>query len=404
MPAVLTAALLLLLGGTAPRARADGAAGSYDPRDLNQDGTVTGKERRQYRRMNRRQGTGSGADADPGNSADAAADAQAHSDAAGQKASAAAAALKSSLASPDAGLGAGGGPGAAKSASAAAKPGAVGPGVPAKASSGAKASGDPSNPAAPSDFVLAARSGYAPAFATAGLKLSADGRTIVRADGSAATAEDYARLRGAILQLPAALSRRPDFFSAVSPSHFNMVKEGYRGSPGPKDPVYKDVGTTAEDRDFVHTASCAKMSGECNENADKSYKKGDYVAPEDLDRMWASLQKEVDSAESENGDGLGALHGPSFARKSSDVEPPDSKDGVATGGAGNAAKAAAAGAAAPAGGGAALQAARGVWRATRSILGLGASSSDAPGSGSLELGALGAAALAALVFALRKKT
>ncbi len=148
---------------------------------------------------------------------------------------------------------------------------------------GAKPSGNPSDPRSPSDFVLAARSGYAPGLRGRGAwKLGVDGRSIVRADGSPATPEDYARLRRGILELPAALGRRPDFFAAVSPAHFNDLKDGYRENPDLAGSVYKDVGTTAADRDFVNTASCAKISGSCNENIDKtSYKKGDYVAPED---------------------------------------------------------------------------------------------------------------------------
>jgi hypothetical protein len=161
---------------------------------------------------------------------------------------------------------------------------------------------------------LAARSGYAPAFAAAGLKLGPDGKSVVRLDGRPATAEDYARLQKEIAAMPAALGRRPDFFSVVSPAHYADLKKGYKEKKE-GDTVYKDVGTTAEDRDFVHTASCDKLSGGCNKHVEKtSYKKGDFVAPEDLDSMWDALQKELDgSAEG----GAGGL--PSLATARSDI-------------------------------------------------------------------------------------
>jgi hypothetical protein len=389
MPAVLTAALLLLLGGAAP-ARADEPAGAYDPRDLNQDGTVTGKERRQYRRAHRKHGLGQ-------DSADGLADAQAdanaaqtdaaarHSAEASGRASAAANALKSSLPSDDAGGLKAGGPGGSGKA-------------------GGKASGDPSDPVSPSDFVLAARSGYAPAFAAAGLKLAADGRSIVRADGSPATAEDYARLRRGILEMPAALGRRPDFFAAVSPGHFNGLKQGYRQYPDLADSVYKHVGTTDGDRDFVHTASCAKMSGDCNASVDKaSYKKGDFVAPQDLDRMWGALQKELDDSSNPDGAGpapRGALKPARSASPAVDAEETTSAGAIAAGG-GAATTGAVVVAKTPAA--SAARYVKRLWRSTTAALGFGGASGDEPSSNALELGALSAAALAALVFALRKK-
>jgi hypothetical protein len=171
-----------------------------------------------------------------------------------------------------------------------------------------QATGNPGSPQAPSDFALAARSGYAPAFAAAGLKLAPDGKSVLRLDGKPATPEDYARLQREISSMPAALGRRPDFFSIVSPEHYVDLKRGYKEKKD--DPVYKDVGTTEADRDFVHTASCSKLSGDCNKSVEKaSYKKGDFVAPEDLDSMWSALQKEIDgSAEG------GGLPSPGAAR------------------------------------------------------------------------------------------
>jgi hypothetical protein len=409
--ALLAAALLALLCGRTPPARADdapaGAAGDgYNPADADHDGVVTRKEARRYRRALRRRARASTADADSDADSDAKADAQTdaaaeHSAAAAAGAAGAASALKNSLPTTDAGTdlkpgGPGGMTGSAKNG-----------GSGAGAGTDMKASGNPADPKTPADFALAARSGYAPAFAAAGLKLGPDGRTIVRADGSPATAEDYARLRGGILAMPSALTRRPDFFSAVSPGHFNDLKKGYHEKPELSDSVYKHVGTTAADRDFVHTASCAKMSGECNASVDKaSYKKGDFVAPEDLDRMWGALQRELDDA-SGDPDGESALHGPLKIPKTSPAADQEGTDATATPGAKALAGTKAAGGTAAGGAlvpaGNAARYAKKLWRSATVALGLGGGPGDDPSSHALELGALGAAALAALIFALRKK-
>lgn len=324
---MLTLLAALLLAGP-PAARAEDApaalAPARDPADTDGDGVVSGKERRQLRRAQRRARRGEKGPSgeilsdEEADAADAA-ESSARSSAASGKASAAAAALKSSLPSMDAAGGLpGGGAKPADSPGGAAPSGqAPSAGTPggAKTYSGdfsGGASGDPGRPKAPSDFALAARSGYAPAFAAAGLKLGPDGKSVVRLDGKPATAEDYARLQKEIASMPAALGRRPDFFSVVSPAHYADLKKGYKEKKE-GDTVYKDVGTTAEDRDFVHTASCDKLSGGCNKNVEKaSYKKGDFVAPEDLDSMWDALQKELDgSAEA------GGL--PSLATTRSDI-------------------------------------------------------------------------------------
>lgn len=156
-------------------------------------------------------------------------------------------------------------------------------------------SGDPANPRTPEDFLLAVRGGYAPALGKAGLRLSADGRSIVRSDGSAATADDYARLGREIRSMPAALSTRPDFFTRVSPAHYGDLKREYseRG-PELSKTVFKHVGETEDARDFVHSASCSKLSGECNASVEReSYKKGEFVDPKDLDKMWSALESEL---------------------------------------------------------------------------------------------------------------
>jgi len=290
---MLTLLAVLLLSGPVP-ARADDAAPIFDAADTNRDGKVSGKERRQKRRADRRARRGSKADmSDEELDAADAAESSARGGAAASKASSAAAALKSSLPSGDAGdiPGESGSRASGRETS-----------VPsAHAAGAAKPTGDPGKPSAPSDFALSARSGYAPAFAAAGLKLGPDGKSVLRLDGKPATQEDYARLKREIAAMPAALGRRPDFFSVVSPAHYADLKQGFAARRD-ADEVYKHVATTEEDRDFVHSASCDKLSGECNKSSEKaSYRKGDYVAPEDLDNMWAALQNELDGSAEADG-------------------------------------------------------------------------------------------------------
>lgn len=315
MLTLLTA--LFLTGPPAARAEDAPAAVSSKPddRDTDGDGTVSGKERRTARRAARRARRGSAGKSMTDAELDAAeaAESAARGGAASKKAATAAAALKSSLPSADAGGGmlggsagaADGGSGGSSSGGSPAAPGASPPAGTGHAADkpsdfNAGASGDPGRPKSPSDFALAANSGYAPAFAAAGLKLGPDGKSVLRLDGKPATPADYARLQKEIASMPAALGRRPDFFSSVSPEHYADLKRGYKEKKD--DPVYKDVGTTEEDRDFVHTASCSKLSGDCNKNVEKaSYKKGDFVAPEDLDNMWDALQKELDGSAERGG-------------------------------------------------------------------------------------------------------
>ena len=314
-------AALLLTGVPAAHAK-DEPAAQNDERDADGDGVVTGKERRQKRRADRRDArrerraaNGQLMTEEEADAADAA-EASERTEAASGRAAGAANALKSMLPSADAGgglpPGGGAGPGstggnAGPGTKPSAGPSGLGGHSPSPGAAPAKGSGDPGNPRSPADYALAAHSGYAPAFTAAGLKLAPDGRTVLRLDGKPATAEDYARLQREISAMPAALGRRPDFFSVVSPEHYADLKRGYKEKKE-GDQVYKDVGTTEGDRDFVHTASCDKLSGDCNKNVEKdSYKKGDYVAPEALDDMWAALQKELDGSAAEDGNGLPGL-------------------------------------------------------------------------------------------------
>lgn len=285
-----------------------------DPADENADGTVSKREKRRYRRKlrraNRQARDGSSSSADDADDSDDDADDSATSDAAQAKQSAAlskAAGAASAMASAAQGAEsaaamAGGASQAAAASPQAAKAGPSAPSASAAPPPASPKAGGPSNPQGPQDFLLAARSGYVPAFAKAGLKLGADGRTIVRLDGSPATSADLANLRREIMAMPGALVRRPDFFSAITQDHYAAVKAGYKAHPELSDSVYKHVGTTEDQRDLVHTASCVKLSGECNANVEKaSYKKGEFVDPEDLDRMYKDLERRLDEEESEDG-------------------------------------------------------------------------------------------------------
>lgn len=307
---------------------AAGGAADYDPTaDKDHDGVVTNKEARQQRRADRRarrrRPDGSYEDEEaPEEGATVSSDeAAAHEAAAASgggggggasgaasSASGAAQALKALMGPTDAGaLPGAGGPGgtdglkgpSATTGGAAAAHGVVhsGPRGGAITAGGGGATGDPANPNTSSDLALSARSGYGSAFAASGLKLAPDGRTVLRLDGSPASPADLSRLRERIQSMPAAIGRQPDFYNQVSPERYSDLKKGYKERKDLAETVYKDVGTTEKDRDFVHTKSCSKMSGDCNESTKKaSYKKGDYVDPGDLDKMWESLQKELDEA------------------------------------------------------------------------------------------------------------
>lgn len=295
MRAVLLLLLCLPAAASEPR----------DPsHDLDGDGVVSDREERQSRREERRARRAErralgpdGSPEDDGGSTTVE-DAKRQAAAAG-KAARMADAMKAMLPGADAGaLGSGGSGAPAGSAARQPAPGAApGDAGPAAGFSGAPppsgSSGDPANPKSPADLLLAARGPYAPALAQAGLRLAPDGRGFLRlSDGKPATAEDLERLRAGVLSMPAALMRRPDFHQKVSPEHFAALQSGYREGRAPS--VYRDVGATEKERDFVHSRSCEKLSGDCNEHVERSsYKKGEYVSPEDLERMYKGLEAEL---------------------------------------------------------------------------------------------------------------
>ncbi|MBI2386324.1 MAG: hypothetical protein HYV14_09965 [Elusimicrobia bacterium] len=148
------------------------------------------------------------------------------------------------------------------------------------------------------ELALAARTGYAATFREQGLKVGAGPRgepAIQRADGTPATEPELDRLREALRAEPAALVRRPDFFAVLPREKFADLKRDFAARPELRATAFKDIGMTAQARDFQWSASCSGLSGTCNPHAaEGSYRKGQDVPPEDLDAVWSAAQEEID--------------------------------------------------------------------------------------------------------------
>lgn len=147
------------------------------------------------------------------------------------------------------------------------------------------------------ELALAARTGYAVTFRDQGLKVGAGPRgepAVQRADGTPASAADLERLRTALRAEPAALARRPDFFAVLPRAKFADLKGDFAARPELRSTVFKDIGMTAQARDFQWSVSCSGLSGSCNPLAAAgSYRKGQDVPPEDLDAIWSAAQEEI---------------------------------------------------------------------------------------------------------------
>ncbi|MBI2789919.1 MAG: hypothetical protein HYX59_14685 [Elusimicrobia bacterium] len=158
------------------------------------------------------------------------------------------------------------------------------------------------------ELALAARAGYAETFRAQGLKVGAGPRgeaAIQRADGTAATEPELDRLRAALSAEPAALVRRPDFFTVLPREKFADLKRDFAARPELRATAFKDIGMTAQARDFQWSVSCTGLSGTCNPHAAQgSYRKGQDVPPEDLDAVWSAAQEEISGEEAED-DGFG---------------------------------------------------------------------------------------------------
>jgi len=183
-----------------------------------------------------------------------------------------------------------------------------------EAPAGSAGSPEPRTAAAPArersvpELALAARAGYAETFREQGLKVGAGPRgepAIQRADGTPATEPELDRLRAALRAEPAALMRRPDFFTVLPREKFADLKRDFAARPELRATAFKDIGMTAQARDFQWSVSCSGLSGTCNPHAAQgSYRKGQDVPPEDLDAVWSAAQEEIYGEEAED-DGFG---------------------------------------------------------------------------------------------------
>ncbi|MBI5209664.1 MAG: hypothetical protein HY927_06820 [Elusimicrobia bacterium] len=158
------------------------------------------------------------------------------------------------------------------------------------------------------DMMLAFQQGYRGVYEKLGLGVGAgpDGRlSVLRKDGSPASAQEVGMLRTALAAEPRALVKRPDFFDVLGRQDFQRLKSAYGSQPRSRQTVFRDMEVPAAGRsgspeaagnDFVWSRSCAMVSGECNQSAGGlSYRKGDFVPPEDL----KAAAKELDEMEGE---------------------------------------------------------------------------------------------------------
>lgn len=152
------------------------------------------------------------------------------------------------------------------------------------------------NPRTAKELVLAAHSGFGGSFQALGLKAGqgpGGEPAVLRKDGGLATPAEVAALRARIDAEPAALLRRPDFFEALPRERYQSLRRDYASRPELRGTSFMDVGATARERDFVWSSSCDRLSGACNPNsAQPSYRRGQDVSPEDLNRIWSDINKE----------------------------------------------------------------------------------------------------------------
>lgn len=156
------------------------------------------------------------------------------------------------------------------------------------------------NPATSQDLALAAVAGYGETFSQLGLKVGAgrDGASsILRQDGTPASAAEISILAERIGAEPEALMHRPDFFKVLPRENFADLKEEYK-KPERKEAEFKHIELSAAQRDFKRSESCDKLSGRCNRYARQtSYRRGDYVPPEDLGDLWKKIKSEASGAD-----------------------------------------------------------------------------------------------------------
>ena len=146
------------------------------------------------------------------------------------------------------------------------------------------------------DLLLASVSGFGGSLTALGLQAGKDASgspAILRADGSRATVEDLAALKARIANEPAALMRRPNFFSVIPRKHFQELKEDFRSRPELRNGHFRHIALSESERDFQRSASCSTLSGPCAPHAAAtSYKKGDEVPPEELAAIHRAVHDE----------------------------------------------------------------------------------------------------------------
>ncbi len=89
---------------------------------------------------------------------------------------------------------------------------------------------------------------------------------------------------------PAALMRRPDFYQVLPREKFQGLKRAYAAQEKTRAAAFADIAMTPGGRDFVWSASCSRVSGDCNPYAAEStYRKTEEVSPETLNRVERAL-------------------------------------------------------------------------------------------------------------------
>ncbi len=154
------------------------------------------------------------------------------------------------------------------------------------------------DPQSPQDLALAASGAFRESARALGLRAGAgsDGRPALLGPGGVpATPAQVAQFRERVQSEPAALTQFPNLFDpaagGIERSQFQDLKSDFANKPEMRDKEFKHVAITEKERDFVRSQSCEKASGECNESAEKSYKKDEFVPPPDLKAMWKKARE-----------------------------------------------------------------------------------------------------------------
>lgn len=179
--------------------------------------------------------------------------------------------------------------------------------------------GDLTAPKTAQEMTLSANA-YKDVYAAAGLKPGLDENgdpALIHADGRVASASEVSSLRARLAAEPGVLASDPAFFSKISRPDYAGVKKAVadkvEADASLNAGALKDVAESADKRDVVWDKNCDKVSGQCNESAEKSYEKDKPISAEDLSRIWKRIK---DNAA---GDDKGALASSARGRKASGI-------------------------------------------------------------------------------------